>query len=162
MSFYQINQKVTWAMRPSSGLSKDTHNPTGLHFDFSCACRYRRLPGFAPPPRGFSVVPELHSAPKNARGVAFEHDAFRARWTDKSLPVTPATRLSIAVNRRGRSHSRRRLRPRAFGHFSTSYRFLLQFILFYFICIISFSGLHVLGLERTLTLHDLACGAFVA
>jgi hypothetical protein len=43
---------VTWAMRPSSGLSKDTHNPTGLHFDFSCACRYRRLPGFAPPPGG--------------------------------------------------------------------------------------------------------------
>ena len=70
--------------------------------------------------------------------------------TDKSLPVTPATRLPIAVNGRGRSHNRRRLRPCTSGHFQLHIDFYYNS--FYFICIISFSGLHVLGLERTL--HD--------
>jgi hypothetical protein len=62
----------------------------------------------------------------------------------ESSPVTPATRLPIAVNGRGRSHNR------TFGHFQLHIDYYYNS--FYFICIISFSGLHVLGLERTL--HD--------
>ena len=50
--------------------------------------------------------------------------------------------IRIAVNGRGRSHLRQRLRPRAFGHFQLPIDFYYNS--FYFICIISFSGLHVL------------------
>jgi hypothetical protein len=99
---------------------------------------------------GFSVVPELHSAPKNAegRGAPF-------LGSDRQVVVGyTGTRLPIAVNGitngRGRSHLRRRLRLRAFGHFQLHIDFYYNS--FYFICIISFSGLHVLGLEGAL--HD--------
>jgi hypothetical protein len=62
------HERVTWAMRPSSGLSsKDTHNPLGFTSISAApvgtgACLVSR-------PRGFSVVPELHLAPKIGQGA---------------------------------------------------------------------------------------------
>jgi hypothetical protein len=115
---------VTWAMRPSSGLSKDTHNPTGLHFDFTCLS-VQAPAWFRAAPRGpFPWCLNYIRPPKNAEGRR-----LRARLS--SSEVT-AVRPSV-------QH----------GQFLFAPRFEVHFISF---ASFHFSGLHVLGLERTL--HD--------
>jgi hypothetical protein len=75
-----IKLRSTWAMRPcSSGLSKDTHKPTGLHFDFSCA--WFRAPG------AFPWCLNYIRPPKTLRGVAFEHDGSEVQCSSRPTPV---------------------------------------------------------------------------
>ena len=84
----QFCKFVTWAMRPSSGLSKDTHKPTGLHLDFSCA--WFRAPGGLFRAAWITFGPQTRSAwLSSTRRISREVTAVRSSVQHGQLLFAP-------------------------------------------------------------------------